>query len=241
MALPILPKSQHSYKTEFVPGGVVVFTPFTVGQQSIMLAVKDSKVNSEKLNAIKQIVNDCIVTKGIDIETLPVFVIEQLFMKMRQYSLGEHLQFKYTCKTKIKDSELTCDNSIEVEVDLREIQTKQYPEHSLKVDITDNIGIKFKYPTMQTAEAIGEGTDEIELLVKCADMIWEGDNVTHAKDCTDEQLRDFIKEFDFAQQAKVYKVFVATMPHIYMEKKIKCNKCGTEHKIVFTELMDFFT
>lgn len=240
MALPILPKSQHIYKTNAVPGGVIKFTPFTVGQQSIMLAVKDSKDNKEKLNAIKQIVNDCIVTKDIDIETLPVFVIEQLFMKMRQHSLGEKLQFKYVCKSKIKDTELTCDTSIHVEVDLREVDTKTYPEHSLTVDITETIGIKFKYPTMQTAEAIGEGTDEIELLVKCTDMVWEGSNVTHAKDCTDDQIREFIKTFDFAQQAKVYKVFVASMPHIYMEKKVKCDKCGTEHKIVFTELMDFF-
>lgn len=240
MALPILPKSQHVYKSDAIPGGSITFTPFTVGQQSIMLAVKDSKDPKEKLNAIKQIVNDCIVTKNIDISTLPVFVIELLFMKMRQHSIGEKLQFRYVCKATPLMADITCDNTIEVEVDLRDVDTKKYPEHNLTVQLTDTIGIKFKYPTMQTAEEIGENTDEIELLVKCADMIWEGENVTHAKDCTEEQLRDFFKELDFSQQAKIYKTFVASMPHIYMEKTVKCDKCGTEHTIKFTELMDFF-
>ena len=246
MALPILPKTSHVLKSEFIPGGKLEFTPFTVGQQSILLGVKDSKKPEEKIVAIKQIVNECISTPGVSVENLPVFVVENIFLKMRQYSLGEELSFKYICKNEVLKSTSgdevygPCDTEMDVKIDLASVNLKTYKDHSLTVKITDTIGIKFKYPTLQIAEELKEKTDETSLIVKCIDMVFDGEDVTHAKDCTEDQLKEFFDSFTLEQQKKVYSTFVATTPHIYLEHEKTCPSCGKKHTIKFQELLSFF-
>lgn len=245
MALPIIPKTKHTLKSDFIPGGKLEFTPFTVGQQSILIAVKDSKDQAEKINAIIQIVDECIVTEGIKADKLPVFVVEHLFLKMRQYSLGESLSFKYTCQAEVlKSSEGDevygpCGTDMEAKVDLTTTTMKTYPDHNLTVNITETIGIKFKYPTMQTASEVKEG-DETDFIVRCIDMVFDGEAVTHVKDCTMTDLTEFFKSFTLEQQKKVYSSFVASMPHILLEHKMTCPSCKKEHVVKFTDLTDFF-
>ena len=61
---------------------IVKFRPFLVKEQKLLLMASQATEVKEVIDSIKQILRNCILTE-LDIESLPVFDLEFLFLNLR--------------------------------------------------------------------------------------------------------------------------------------------------------------
>lgn len=245
MALPILPKATFIVKNKFIPTkGKLEMQPFSVGQEAILLTVKDSESEIEKFQAMKQILQECILSKTVDIGNFPTFVVELLFLRLREKSLGEIIDMGFRCKNLLpifsgSKETVECNSVIDIKVDLREIDIKTTDAHAQTVQISDKIGIKFKYPDL---DSMGDGNalSEKDLIINSIESIFDDVNVYPAEDHTREELVTFYDSMNMKQKKMVYEIFFGTMPHIHYEQTIECPKCGKTHLVEFNSLKDVF-
>ena len=57
----------------------------------------ESQDTKQIANAVKNVITNCILTKGIKVEKLSTFDIEYLFLNIRGKSVGEDIEVIVTC------------------------------------------------------------------------------------------------------------------------------------------------
>jgi hypothetical protein len=123
-----------------------------------------------------------------------------------------------------------------VQIDLRDIKLVEKDGHTNTILVSDPIGIKFKYPNIDTPET---GND-IDTILHCIESIFDSENVYPAEEHTPEELREFWNQLTFPQKKEVFDKFFASMPHLHYKKNLKCTKCGHDHNIEFNSVAEVF-
>ena len=57
----------------------IKYRPFLVKEEKVLIIALESKSQSEITNAVKDVLKQCILTKGVDVDSLPTFDIEYIF------------------------------------------------------------------------------------------------------------------------------------------------------------------
>jgi hypothetical protein len=243
MALPKL--DVPTYELILISSGKPVrFRPFLVKEQKLFLMASESTDANEVVKTIRQVLRNCVLDE-LDIDSLPTFDLEYLFMNLRARSVEEIVDLKYKCNNTVKDEEGTakkCGGEVEFKLNLLEIQPTKNPKHTNKIQITENLGICFKYPSfemVQKYENLSESQVLMNILVDCIDYIYDKENLYYAKDSTKEELVEFI---DNLQQKDIekFEAFFETMPEIKKDVHFQCGKCGYEEDITLKGLQNFF-
>jgi DNA-directed RNA polymerase subunit M/transcription elongation factor TFIIS len=227
-------------------GKSLSFRPFTVKEEKLFLMANESEDLNGVVDTIKQVLNNCVLDE-IDIESLPLFDIEHLFLNIRARSIGEVVNLKYKCNNTIASEEGTeeekkCGNLVEIDLNILEIQPEKQEGHSTKVEITENMGIVMKYPnfeTLKTFDIENEADSIIKTTIDCIDYIYDKDQVYYAKDNTQEELIEFVESMQAKDLEKI-KFFFDTMPRMKKDIEFKCNKCGHEETIELEGIQNFF-
>jgi DNA-directed RNA polymerase subunit M/transcription elongation factor TFIIS len=225
-------------------GKKIRFRPFLVKEQKLLFMANQSDDPKDALNVVKQICKNCIVD-DIDVEALPVFDLEFIFLNLRARSVSEVINLQYKCNNKVKneaDEETVCGNLEKFDVNLLEILPTKDPKHDKKIMLSDKLGLMMKYPTFEMiANLKGQNENEtlMELLTICIDNIFDQDNIYYTKDVTKEELEEFI---DNLQQKDLEKIqeFFETAPKIKKDISFNCRKCGYKENIVVEGLQNFF-
>ena len=110
----------------------IKFRPFLVKEEKILLLAMESGKPEDIVNAIKQIVNACTYKK-LNVETMPMFDIEYIFLQIRAKSVGEVSKLKILCQDDMK-------TYADVEVDLNDIKVQVDEDHTNKIELTDRYG-----------------------------------------------------------------------------------------------------
>ena len=94
-----LPKiSTPTYELELPSTGKKIkYRPFLVKEEKILILALESENIKQITTSIKSILKDCIQTRGVKIDTLPIFDIEYLFLNVRGKSVSEALDLVVTC------------------------------------------------------------------------------------------------------------------------------------------------
>ena len=210
--------------------------PMLVKEEKILLIAKESKENGDILNAIKQVVNNCIIDSDIDIDKLPIFDLEYLFIKIRSISVSNITKVSY------KDNE---DNKVyDFDVDLDKIKVI-FPETIEKrIMISDDTGIILKYPDASLySDDIFLNNSETEVFemmaLNCIEKIFAGDEIHVPKDYTKAELMEFLENMDIISFNK-FREFTSNLPKMEYTINYK-NELGNDRKIVLSSLNDFFT
>ena len=77
----------------------IKFRPFSVKEEKLFLMAQESEDDGKQetiLNTVKQVVNNCLVTE-LNIDNLPTFDLEYLFLNLRAKSVGEEVELSYNC------------------------------------------------------------------------------------------------------------------------------------------------
>lgn len=242
----MLPKLDiPTYEVKLISTGKTVrFRPFLVKEQKLFLMAAESDDPKETVNVIRQVLKNCILDE-IDVDGLPTFDLEYLFMHLRARSVEEVVDLKYKCNNNVKDEageEKKCTGSVSFKLNLLEVEPIKNPNHSNKIQITENLGLCLKYPTfemIQKYENLNEEEIMTKILVDCVDFIYDKDNVYYAKDTTKEELEEFVDNLQQKDLEKI-KAFFDTMPELKKDVHFNCPKCGYEEDITIKGLQNFF-
>lgn len=225
-------------------GKTVRIRPFLVKEQKLFLMASESEDQKETVNVIRQVLKNCILDE-VDVDGLPTFDLEWLFINLRARSVEEVVELRYRCNNKLKDEngeEKSCGGAVEFDLNLLEITPTKNPEHTNKIQLTDNLGVCLKYPTfemIQKYETMDENDVMMNVLVDCIDFIYDKDSVYYAKDSTKEELIDFVDNLQQVHLEKIKKFF-DTLPEIKKDVHFKCPKCGYEEDIEIKGMQNFF-
>jgi hypothetical protein len=217
----------------------VTFRPFLVKEQKLFLMNSENTDAQETVNIIRQVLKNCVIS-DIDIDALPVFDLEFLFMNLRARSVSEVVNLKYKCNNVVGENQ--CNAINEININVLEIKPTFYPEHTRKIQLNDKIGICMKYPTFEMLKGMAgknEGDAILETIYSSIDYIYDDNTMYYAKDITRKELEDFI---DSIQQKDLEKlrVFFDTMPKIKKDVDYECKKCGYKERITLEGIQDFF-
>lgn len=222
----------------------IKFRPFLVKEQKILMIASQSGETQFINDNIKQVIRNCCITE-IDIDDLSSLDIEYFFLNLRARSIGEIVEAKYRCENKISDDEdeeeEICNNLMPVNIDLLAINTK-FDGYSDVVQLTEKVGVKFKYPNFKVLEKMTSDKPVVEktfdIIIDCIEYIFDDDNFYYAKETPKKELVEFIESLNVEQFKKVEEYF-NNLPKLKEEIKVKCSKCGFEHKIVLEGLESF--
>ena len=177
MALPRLDTPQ--YDLTLYNGDNIKFRPFLVKEQKILLMAMEEKDNKHMLNAMKQVINNCTYDQ-IKIDSLPIFEVENIFLRLREKSIGEEVEFRVKCT----DSE--CEGLTHMTVDLGTVGYDNTQLPDTKLQISPNVVLNMKYPTLQnldTIQNLENIEDNFSFLASCIESI-EADGNIYTMDTT---------------------------------------------------------
>ena len=237
MPLPKITTSE--YELELPSNGKTVkYRPFLVREEKILILALESANQKEITNAVKQVIKECVLTKGIKIEQLPAFDIEYLFLNIHGKSVGESIDLLVTCGD---DGE----TEVGVTVPIADIQVVKSEEHTKDIEIGDGWTVKMKYPSLsQFIETnFTESADTVEksfqVIASCIDIVYNKDDMFAAADCTKKELKEWVESLTSQQFQKIEKFF-ETMPKLTHTLKVVNPKTRKENTVVLEGLTDFF-
>lgn len=213
----------------------VTFRPFLVKEEKILLIAQQGGEEKEIIRALKQILQNCIQDTDFNVEDLTTFDLEYMFLKLRSKSVSNIVKLQY------QDNE---DEKIyDFEIDLDTIEVQFDPKHTNKIQITDDIGMIMKYPSVNIVNDAPQTGDPIEvmdhLIRSCVDKIYDSENVYDVKDYSKEEVNAFLDDLTIEAYDRI-REFFDTLPKMYHELNYT-NDNGNERKIELTGLRDFFT
>ena len=240
-----LPKiATPTYELELPSTGKLIkYRPFLVKEEKILILAMESGDPKDITHAVKSVLKECILTRGIKIDLLPSFDIEYIFLNIRAKSVGESVDLIITCPD---DGE----TQVDVTVNVDEIEVIIPEGHTSEIKIDDNISLKMKYPSLQEFidnnfdfGSTNTSKDTIEksfaVVASCVDVVYTKDESWSAGDVTKKELIEWLQTFD-ANQFKGIEKFFETMPKLSHTIKVKNPKTGVESEVVLEGLSSFF-
>ena len=221
---------------------VIKFRPFLVKEQKNLLMAMESKDASTVHSTIKDILNNCILTENIDLDSLPIIDIEYFFIHLRAKSVGEVVNSRYRCNNE-PDGQNQCGNIMEAEINLLDIKPTQDKPAEPEIQLTDKITIKLKYPQFGVVkdslqyESLNDIT--FNMIANSIEYIYDGEQFYYASETTPDEMLSFVEGMNQQQFAKVEEFF-NNLPELKETIEITCSKCGYQHKIDVQGLENFF-
>jgi hypothetical protein len=245
MGLPTIAVPQYELE---IPSSKlkVKYRPFLVKEEKILLLALESEVEKNIINAIKNIIENCIYGE-VNVAEMPTFDLEYIFLQLRAKSKGEVIDLKYECPK--------CKTELEVHINTDELKVNFQDGHTKKIELDTNLGVVMKYPTVDIQNDIiitgedGEKTSQVEgiftMVTKCIDYIYDEQNTYPLKDHTEKEVDDFINSLTDVHFQKISKFF-DTMPTLKHDIQLKCTKkkknkvCSYQETITLSGLQSFF-
>jgi hypothetical protein len=224
------------------------FRPFLVKEEKLLLIAMEIGEKGGIVQSTKDIVKNCVYG-DIDVNTMPAFDLEYVFLQLRGKAKGEVLELKYKCPK--------CEGEIPLNVNLDDIKVIKHKDHSKTIKLDENIGVVMKYPDLllqDMLEKIAVEKTQIESLFEtvthCIDYIYDAETTYAVKDSTPTEISDFIESLTDAQFKKIAHFF-ETMPALKHEVKLICpqkvkgkskegKSCGYTENLVLEGLGSFF-
>ena len=236
-----LPKiATPTYELELPSTGQSInYRPFLVKEEKLLVLALETEDTKQITTAIKNVLKNCVLTKGIKVDQLPTFDIEFLFLNIRGKSVGEEIEVNIICP----DDEET---QVPITIDLDDIKVQKNDKHTNQIKLDKDLMMELKYPSLEQfiknnfdfndANAMDQS---FELIATCIDKIFTADEVWATADCTKKEVKDFLEQMNSAQ-FKLIEEFFTTMPKLSHTIKVKNPKTKVESDVVLEGLASFF-
>jgi hypothetical protein len=217
------------------------FRPFLVKEQrNLMMAMESDDKETIERN-IRQVLHNCTLTEGLDIDKLPIIDVEFYFINLRARSVGEVVENKYRCENEVEEKR--CGNLMDVNFNLLEIQIDSDPTMSDVIQVNNQISVKLKYPEfsiVQRASKFENTTDmAFDMIVESIEYIFDGEQYYYAEESDPAELIEFVESLNQAQFEKIEEFF-NKLPKLNKKIEVDCKKCGFHHTINVEGLDSFF-
>ena len=233
MALPKL--NTQTYELE-VPSTdeKIRYRPFLVKEEKILLQAQEGG-DGEIMDAVADVVESCTFGK-INVSKLPSFDLEYIFLKIRSKAVGE----KVTLNLPFPGDENV---KVPTKVDLSKVEVHMAEEHTNKIDLTDEVSVVMRYPTIKTFGGIKVNNltadDAVEMTTRCIHQVINGVETFEAADLSKEDKSEFIENLTQDQFAKIQQFFT-TMPKLSHTVTLTHPKTKKKAKYKLEGMQSFF-
>ena len=237
-----LPKiATPTYELELPSTGQTIeYRPFLVKEEKVLVIALESEDTKQITNSIKTVIRNCILTKGIKVESLPTFDIEYLFLNIRGKSVGEDVEVNVICPD---DRE----TKVMVNINLDDIKVQKDENHTNRIKLDNSIMMEMKYPSLD--EFIKNNFDfsnessmdqSFTLISSCIDKIYTEEEVWAAGDFTKKEVNEFLESMNSSQFKEIEKFF-ETMPKLLHKIEVTNPKTKVKSEVVLEGLSSFFS
>jgi len=217
----------------------IKYRPFLVKEEKILIIAMESDDMKQIMDAVKTVISNCIITKGIKVDQLATFDIEYLFLNVRGKSVGESVDVLITCP----DDGTT---QVPISINLDEIKVNVDKNHSRDIKLDDVLSLRMKYPSLKefvknnfdNTESASVN-DTFEMISACVEQIYSEEESWNASDTTKKELNEFLEQLTTNQFKEIEKFF-DTMPKLSHKIKVKNPVTEVESEVVLEGLASFF-
>lgn len=231
------------FEDEITSLGKVKFRAFTTGEHKKLLEAIGIQDNAAVINTLVAII-DAATFNELPIEKTPMYILDELYLKIYIKSMGEFTDVVFTCNGTNEEGE-KCNESFTVKVPLDSAKM-EIPENFVEnkiVKISETGGIKLRQATAEQYKKLkSDSSYEItdEFIFASIECMFDGDNITvPGIDFTMDELADYLETLPDSVMSEITEFFDAT-PILTIDVNLKCPKCGNEHKFTLKGLDDFF-
>lgn len=213
-------------------GKKIKFRPFLVKEHKILLTLSEAS-NDEVVRIVKDLVNVCTF-KQLNVDKIPHFDIEFIFMNLRAKSIGEAVEVVITCAN--------CEEKYDSSFNIENLEVVKPKNHSNKVKLTDNVVIEFTYPDFDSVVEVfaGDDLDTIFKLVKsCIVGVYDGETFYDAKSQSEEEIDEFVSSLT-KEQFKLIEEFFTSSPKVVQTVETDCPNCNHHNVSKIEGLQNFF-
>lgn len=209
--------------------------PMLSREEKILLMAKQSGEPADIYRAIKQVCNNCIVDKDVDIDKWAMVDLEFLFVKLQSMSVTNMVKLSFI------DNE--DQQKYDFDVDLNDVIVKNIdiPLPSIKLDTTYSLMIQWPRASLYSDEAFLNAKGQValtDILIGSSIRSIVSKDTSQPFEGTQEELREFIDNLSIPARNELIEFF-QNVPSLYHSITYK-NQKGTERKIELTTLNDFF-
>jgi hypothetical protein len=208
----------------------VKYRPFVIKEQKALLLAQESKDIEAILETIKSVIESC--SHGtLDFTKVPTADLAYFFLQLRIASVGPDVRFGVPC--------VKCGESNTVNMSLEDVKIET-GKIVTDVKITNDIGIKFRLPTIE--DLIDDNISSVEsmsILYKMIDCIYDADSVYQKSDYSEEEFQEWIEGLNDKQIERI-KEYTDSIPELKHELKFSCSECGHEQSRLLEGLHNFF-
>jgi len=219
---------------------VIKVRPFSVKEEKLLMIALESKEPDEIINTMKQVVNNCILDGDADINKLPFFDVDYMFIFLRAKSVGDHVEVSLTCNNETENG--ICGNVFPAEMDISKVEIISDESVSNDIKLDKDKGVKMKYPNyavMKRIEFSNEVDQKTNTIINAIDHIYDKKGIYSSKDYSKDELKEFVEGLTEENYRKLEE-FVDNMPTFAVVLEKECNKCGFHHRVRYTDFYDFF-
>jgi hypothetical protein len=217
----------------------IKYRPFLVKEEKLLVLALESDDTKQITNTIKVVLKSCIETRGVKVESLPIFDIEYLFLNIRGKSVGEEVEVNIMAPD---DGE----TEIPILIQLDDIHVKEGEGHDRKIKLDDTLMMEMKYPSLD--EFIKNNFDltgnvdidkSFELIASCIDKIFNEEEVWSTADFSKKEVSTFLEQMNSVQFKHIERFF-ETMPKLSYEVEVVNPKTEVKSTVVLEGLSSFF-
>ena len=234
MALPKIHSQVYELEQPST-GEKIKYRPFLVKEQKILMLASESEDEAQIRDALAGVISGCTFGK-IDPFTIPMFDVEFLFLRIRGKSVGEKIELNLLCPD---DGETRAKTTLNLE----DVGVNQKLGHTNEINITDEIKIVMKYPTISEMSGIDVNDSDIDqvlnMMKRCVHEVHEGETVHTKIDMSESDLDEFIGNLSSEQFENVASFF-DTMPKVAHSIEVTNPKTKKKGEVVIEGIQSFF-
>ncbi|QAY01318.1 baseplate hub subunit [Aeromonas phage ZPAH1] len=248
--LTAMKKNVQETKVKLSNGKEIRIRAFVMKEMKLLMMANEAGKGIE--DAIIQIVKNCILTKGVVVEQLPIFDLESIYIALYQLSKASpYIPVTFTCANEILDENgeiqydkygnvVLCENEIKVNLNLKTAKLSEAPSN--EIVLNENMKIIMRYPNISEVEYfnIDKESELFNLIVRCIDEVHMGSDIV--KVGVDIPYEDIGEVMEYADDSAIIKMskFVTGIPQHTLNIPVKCKKCGHEEIVTLTGVESFF-
>jgi hypothetical protein len=217
----------------------IKYRPFLVKEEKILIIAMESEDTKQIADAVKTVISNCILSRGVKVENLATFDIEYLFLNIRGKSVGESVDVLITCPDDGK-------TQVPVSINLDDIKVNVSKDHSRDIKLDENLTIRMKYPSLDEfiksnfdSDLNISVDDTFDMICSCIEQVYNEEESWSASECSKKELIDFLESLTTNQFKEVEKFF-ETMPKLSHTLKLKNPNTEVESEVVLEGLTSFF-
>lgn len=210
-------------------GEVIKCRPFLVKESKILTLAVEAEEKLGMLSACKQVVGNCV--EGLDVDALPLYILQWLFLKIKEKSTGEHQSLDLVCGT--------CNNKIGYEMSVNSFEmVGNTEETNRKILLTETTGMMMKYPSAEV-QVNFENMEDVDILINCIEYIFDDEEMTKPDEDNKEQIVEWVDSLPLEAYAMA-EDFLSDLPTIAHNIEYDCPKCNEHNQIIINGYEHFF-